>query len=80
MDIVMNNYDLRGEIFSFFRTEAYKQCLNCNIVCKWNENSYNNPYIEWNNYISCHKCFRQQFLGNLVCTTRKWSENTDSDN
>ena len=62
MEKVMNNPDLRGVIFSYFRTKAYKQCKACKIVCRWNENSFNNPYVEWDSFINCHNCFKTNFL------------------
>ena len=37
MEDVMNNTDLRGIIFSFFRTKAYKQCMDCKRVIMWNK-------------------------------------------
>ena len=58
----MNNNDLRRIIFSYFRTKAYKQCKCCNKVCKWNKDRLISPYVEWNNFINCHTCFKTNFL------------------
>ena len=63
MEEVMNNNDLRGEIFSFFRSRKLKTCQNCKkYIMYWQNNNVNiSPTIEWNNFISCHNCFRKNY-------------------
>lgn len=35
MEDVMNNKDLRGIIWSYFRKEPKEVCINCRKVCVW---------------------------------------------
>jgi len=58
----MNNPDLRGIIFSFFRTKPHKQCQKCNLVLMWNEKKIFHKFIEWNNIINCNECYKYHFL------------------
>ena len=62
MEYVMNNPDLRGIIFSFFRTKAYKQCQECKRVIMWNQKKIILKYVEWHNFISCNDCYKYNFF------------------
>ena len=57
MEDVMNNPDLRGIVFSFFRTKPHKKCQNCKRVIMWNTKKTFLKYIEWENFISCNYFF-----------------------
>ena len=63
MEEVMNNDDLRGEIFSFFRSRKLKTCQKCKKhIMYWENNTIKIlPNVEWNNFISCHSCFRKNY-------------------
>ena len=62
MDIVMNNNDLRGVIFSYFRTKAYRECDKCNKVLCWNKGEIANEHVHWGNFSRCYECFRNNFF------------------
>lgn len=64
MENVMNNPDLRGIIFSFFRDKHYKKCHKCKKTCQWNKETKVCNYISWTNFINCHDCFKKGFVGN----------------
>lgn len=66
MDIVMNNDDLRREIWKYLRSKAFKKCLECNSVCMWNKKKINLDFVSWNKFINCHCCFRKNFLKNTI--------------
>ena len=40
----MNNPDLRGIIFSFFRDKDYRTCMKCGVVCRWKKGKDNIKY------------------------------------
>ncbi len=65
MEQVMNNNDLRGIIFSFFRTKPHKQCQNCKVVIMWNQKKILHKFIEWNNFINCNECYKFNFFKSL---------------
>lgn len=55
----MNNLDLRGIIWSFFRK---KICHSCYQDCY----SIKENYVEYHNFTNCYHCFRKNFLGNKI--------------
>ena len=59
----MNNPDLRRVIFSFFKNKNYAECMKCRKICRNNTKKTVNKYVEWSNFINCHACFSQGFLG-----------------
>ena len=63
MEAVMNNPDLRGVIFSFFRNKNYAKCMKCGIVCRDNYGKQVCKFIKWSRFTNCHFCFYQGFLG-----------------
>jgi len=66
MEAVMNNLDLRREIFSFFRGKYYNKCDNCKKPCRINKNRIENKYVSWAGFVNCHECFRKGFIGNRI--------------
>ena len=65
MEKVMNNPDLRGIIFSFFRDKDYRTCMKCGVVCIWKKGKDNIKYVSWSTFINCHICFYKGFLGHV---------------
>ena len=62
MDIVMNNYDLRREIWSYLRKEARIRCSLCYNVCIWDKKKrckylYSSKYINSKKTYVCQKCW-----------------------
>ena len=62
-EAVMNNPDLRGIIFSYFRGKDYMVCMKCKKVCRWRIGLDDRKYVHWNRYVNCHNCFYKGFLG-----------------
>lgn len=71
-EMVMNNPDLRGIIFSFFRKKPKIICSTCNKVCVWDKKIINN-YIEiptkdnsiiYNQCINCNRRASTRFFIN----------------
>ena len=63
MEAVMNNPDLRGVIFSFFRSKNYAKCMKCGIVCRDNLGNQYRSFVKWSNFTNCYCCFYKGFLG-----------------
>ena len=64
-EAVFSINDLRNNIFSYLRSEAYKSCQHCYRVLEWNPKDIKSQYIEWGNCPpTCHKCFKVYFLNN----------------
>ena len=61
-EFVMNNTDLLGEILSYFRSKYYKKCYECDQVCSYTKIRQEKKFVEWNNYVCCHECFRHNYL------------------
>jgi hypothetical protein len=40
LEMVMNNKDLRGIIFSYFRKKPEKICVTCQRICVWNKEKF----------------------------------------
>ena len=66
MEKVMNNPDLRGIIFSFFRDKYYKKCNKCNKQCRLNKYKTIHKYVSWTGFTNCHECFSKGFLGDRI--------------
>ena len=62
----MNNPDLRGIIFSFFRDKYYNICNNCKKPCRVSKTRIKNKYVSWIGLINCHECFRNGYIGNRI--------------
>ena len=62
----MNNDDLRREIWKYLRSKAFKKCINCKSVCMWNTKNKILNYVEYGKFVSCHSCFRINFLKNTI--------------
>ena len=60
MQKVMNNYDIRREIWGFLRKEPKKICFKCKSVLIWDKkvkNYYTFPkYYQHENISICHEC------------------------
>ena len=63
MEAVMNNPDLRGVIFSFFKNKNYAKCMKCGIVCRDNLGNQHRSFVKWSNFTNCYCCFYKGFLG-----------------
>lgn len=66
MEAVMNNPDLRGIIFSFFKTKYYNRCNNCKKPCRISKDRIENKYVSWAGFVNCHECFKDGFIGNRI--------------
>ena len=60
MQKVMNNYDLRREIWTFLRKEPKKKCFKCNCVLVWDKQIKKHysisHYYGQENVFMCYDC------------------------
>lgn len=59
---VMNNSDLKREIWSYLRKKAKKQCNRCNCVCVWDKQiiKYYNNFLGYDIICkNCVDCFKE---------------------
>ena len=56
--------DLHNYIFSYLRKEPYLQCSKCKLVLEWDPKIIKNKYVQWENFIMCHKYYRESFVNN----------------
>ena len=64
-EFVMNNTDLLGEILSYFRSKYYKKCYECDQVCSYSKTRQELEFVEWENYVCCFECFRNNFIPSI---------------
>lgn len=60
MDIVMNNYYIRKNIFIFLNKGPLIKCIDCKCFCK-RGNKLIKKYVNLNKKIFCFECIRNNF-------------------